>query len=92
MHTRKAIVSRCTYTARVGWRNLEKIDHLMNNSLMLVTALNPRIGYDNASKVAKTAHKDGTTLIEAGEKLGIFTEAQFREWVKPEDMVAPKPK
>lgn len=49
--------------------NLEKIDHLMNNSLMLVTALNPYIGYDNASKVAKTAHKDGTTLIEAGEKL-----------------------
>ena len=54
--------------------NLEKIDHLMNNSLMLVTALNPYIGYDNASKVAKTAHKDGTTLIEAGEKLVRYAE------------------
>ena len=63
----------------------------MASSLMLVTALNPHIGYDNAAKVAKKAHKDGTSLIQAGEALGLFTEAQFQAWVKPEDMIAPKP-
>ena len=63
----------------------------MAQSLMLVTALNPHIGYDKASQIAKKAHKEGTTLVEAGgpKGLGYFTEEEFREWVKPEDMVAP---
>ena len=64
---------------------------LMASSLMLVTALNPHIGYDNATKVAKKAHKDGTSLIEAGEALGLFTAQQFGEWVRPERMIAPEP-
>ena len=72
--------------------NEDKIAELMQSSLMLVTALNPHIGYDNASKIAKKAHKDGTTLIEAGgpDGLGLFTEAQFHEWVVPGDMIGPK--
>ena len=70
--------------------NTDRIDELMNSSLMLVTALNPHIGYDNAASIAKKAHKEGTTLIEAGTELGLFTEEQFRKWVKPEDMIGPK--
>ena len=70
--------------------NRERIDQLMNDSLMLVTALNPHIGYDNAAAIAKKAHADGTTLVEAGVELGLLTEEQFREWVKPEEMVGPK--
>lgn len=59
----------------------------LENSLMLVTALNPHIGYDNAAKIAKTAHKEGTTLREAAIGLGLLTNEQFDEWVKPEDMI-----
>lgn len=62
----------------------------MNESLMLVTALNPHIGYDKAAKIAKTAHKEGTTLKAAAIKLGYLTEEQFKEWVRPEDMLGPK--
>jgi fumarate hydratase class II len=69
--------------------NRERIARLMAESLMLVTALNPHIGYDNAAKIAKKAHKDGTTLIEAGTALGLLTEQQFKEWVRPENMVGP---
>merc|ERR1712166_1557802 len=71
--------------------NHQRIEHLMNSSLMLVTALNPHIGYDKATAVAKKAHKEGTTLVEAGgpEGLAYFTEAEFAEWVKPEDMISP---
>ena len=74
--------------------NTERIGQLMSSSLMLVTALNPYIGYDKASKVAKKAHKEGTTLIQAGgpEGLGFFTADQFAEWVKPEQMVRPSPR
>lgn len=57
---------------------------------MLVTALNPHIGYDNAAKIAKTAHKNGTTLVQEAVKLGILTEEQFAQWVKPENMLGPK--
>jgi fumarate hydratase class II len=64
----------------------------MKNSLMLVTALNPHIGYDKASKMAKKAQHDGTTLKEAGLALGFLTEAQFDEWVVPADMIGPTPK
>ena len=71
--------------------NEDRIDYLMKSSLMLVTSLNPHIGYDNAAKVAKKAHKEGTTLLEAGgpDGLNLFTPEQFQEWVKPQDMVAP---
>lgn len=69
--------------------NEDRINHLMESSLMLVTALNPYIGYDKATKVAKKAHEDGSTLIESGEALGYFTEKQFREWVQPEKMIQP---
>ena len=57
---------------------------------MLVTALNPHIGYDNAAKIAKKAHNDGTTLKEAGIALDLLTEEQFADWIKPEEMVKPK--
>ena len=56
--------------------NEKRISQILNESLMLVTALNPRIGYDKAAKIAKTAHKEGTSLKEAGIKLGILTEEQ----------------
>merc|ERR1719356_1717724 len=69
--------------------NEENIRALMGRSLMLVTALNPPIGYDNAAKVAKLAHKDGTTLKEAALKLQLLTEEQFAEWVVPENMIGP---
>jgi fumarate hydratase class II len=54
---------------------------------MLVTALNPHIGYDNAAKIAKTAHKEGSTLKEAALKLGLVTGDDFDRWVRPEDML-----
>ena len=87
--------------------NREYIGKLMNESLMLVTALNPHIGYDKAAKIAKTAHKNGTTLLQEALSLGketlwslfdlhqslssgYLTEEQFKEWVRPEDMLGPK--
>ena len=54
---------------------------------MLVTALNPHIGYENAAKIAKKAHKENKTLREASVELGFLTSEQFTEWVKPEEMV-----
>ncbi|MDL5142855.1 class II fumarate hydratase [Bacillus atrophaeus] len=68
----------------------ETIQENLSNSLMLVTALNPHIGYENAAKIAKIAHKEGLTLKEAALKLELLTEEQFNEMVKPEDMVKPK--
>ncbi len=65
------------------------IDRLLKNSLMLVTALNPHIGYDKSAKIAKKAHLEGTTLKEAALALGFLTEKQFDEWVKPEEMTKP---
>ena len=62
----------------------------MRDSLMLVTALNPRIGYDKAAKVAKKAHAEGTTLKEAALALGFLTAEQFDEWVRPENMLGPR--
>ncbi|CVK16509.1 fumarase, class II [Apibacter mensalis] len=67
--------------------NYSRIKELVNNSLMLVTALNTHIGYENAAKIAKTAHKNGTTLKEEAINLGLVTSEQFDQWVKPEDMV-----
>ncbi len=70
--------------------NEERIADLMSRSLMLVTALAPTIGYDKATKVAKTAHKRGTTLREEAVRLGYVTEQQFDKIVRPEKMVGPK--
>lgn len=70
--------------------NTSRIDKLMNESLMLVTALNPHIGYDNAAKIAKKAHADGTTLKEAGMELGLLTEEQFAKWIVPSEMIKPR--
>src|SRR5271156_4858119 len=78
--------------------NEKRIAQLLHESLMLVTALNPRIGYDNAAKIAKKAHKEGTSLKEAGIELGLFTSEQvltflanalikFTEWVDPSKMI-----
>lgn len=70
--------------------NEEKIKHYLNDSLMLVTALNPLIGYENAAKIAKTAYKENLTLKETGIKLGLLTAEQFDAYVVPEQMIAPK--
>ena len=65
---------------------MERIKSHLNNSLMLVTALTPHIGYDNAAQIAKNANKNGTTLKEEALKTGIVTEEEFMQWVRPEDM------
>ena len=70
--------------------NNSRIAKIMNESLMLVTALAPTIGYDNATTVAKTAHKNGTTLREEAINLGFVDEATFDEVVRPENMIGPK--
>jgi fumarate hydratase class II len=67
--------------------NRARIEQLMRDSLMLVTALNPHIGYEKAAAIAKKAHKEGTTLKHAALKLRYVTEKQFDEWVRPEKMV-----
>jgi len=69
--------------------NREKVAQDLQNSLMLVTALNPHIGYDKAAKIAKTAHADRSSLREAALKLGFLTAEQFDQWVKPEQMTHP---
>ncbi len=66
--------------------NRARIDTLLNESLMLVTALNPHIGYDKAAQIAKKAHKEGTTLKAAALALGYVTDEQFEQWVRPEAM------
>lgn len=70
--------------------NKQKIEKTLHESLMLVTALNPKIGYDNASKVAKNAHKNGLTLKESCLELNMLTSEEFDEWVRPENMIGPK--
>ncbi|WP_354691357.1 class II fumarate hydratase [Phytobacter sp. RSE-02] len=67
--------------------NRERIDQLLNESLMLVTALNTHIGYDKAAEIAKKAHKEGLTLKASALALGYLTEAEFDSWVRPESMV-----
>ena len=69
--------------------NLERIEELMESSLMLVTALNPHIGYDNAAKVAKKAYAEGTTLKEAAINLELLTAEEYDKWVQPENMISP---
>lgn len=69
--------------------NEDNIRELMERSLMLVTALNPHIGYDNATKIAKAAHKNGTTLKDEAVGLGLVSAEDFDKWVRPENMVGP---
>ena len=69
--------------------NTKRIDANLNNSLMLVTALNPHIGYEKSARISLTAHREGLTLREAALKLGYVTQAQFDAWVRPEDMTHP---
>lgn len=64
----------------------ENIQSHLENSLMLVTALNNHIGYDKAAKIAKNAHENGLTLRQSALDLGLLTNEQFDEWVRPEDM------
>ena len=70
--------------------NRERMDENVRRSLMLVTALNPHIGYENAAKIAKHAHATGQTLKAAAVELGLLTAEEFDAWVRPEDMVHPK--
>lgn len=70
--------------------NKVNIEKHLTNSLMLVTALNPHVGYDNAAKIAKKAHAENLTLEESAVKLGLLTPQEFKEFVKPEDMIGPK--
>lgn len=70
--------------------NRGAIDNYLNESLMLVTALNPHIGYENAAKIAKTAHKNNSTLKETAIELGLLTAEEFDKYVVPEDMTGPK--
>lgn len=71
--------------------NKDKINENLNKSLMLVTALNPKIGYDAASKIAKNAHLKNITLKESALELKYLTAEEFDEWVVPENMIGPKP-
>lgn len=83
----RSFTDNCVAGIEADERRIEK---LMYESLMLVTALNPHIGYDNAAKIAKKAHSEGTSLKQAGVELGLLTEEQFAEWIKPEEMVRPR--
>ena len=67
--------------------NTKKINELLNNSLMLVTALNSKIGYYKSAEIANIAHENGITLKEAALKTGYLSEKEFDSWVKPEDMI-----
>jgi len=82
-----AFVDKCVIGIEA---NRDQIDKLLHESLMLVTALNPHIGYDKAAKIAKTAHKEGSTLKATAIKLGYLSEEDFDKWVRPEDMLGPK--
>jgi len=80
----ESFTDNCVIGIEANNLNIQK--HL-TNSLMLVTALNPHVGYDNAARIAKKAHADNSTLEEAALELGILTSEQFKEYVKPEKMV-----
>ena len=82
-----AATASASTARRASSRASPRIRENLENSLMLVTALNPHIGYDNAARIAKTAHKTGKTLKETAIELGLLTAEQFDEWVRPEKMV-----
>ena len=79
---------RMSYVLTYG-ANRERIKQLVDQSLMLVTALNPKIGYDKAAEIAKKAHREGTTLKEAALALGYLTAEEYDQSVRPEKMVGP---
>lgn len=81
-----SFTDKCLYGIKA---NKARIQELMKQSLMLVTALNPHIGYDNAAKIAKKAYKDNLTLKEAAISLSILTENEFDQYMKPEEMIKP---
>ncbi|KAF7268999.1 fumarate hydratase, mitochondrial-like [Rhynchophorus ferrugineus] len=83
----KSFTVRCVDNIQA---NKERIDKYLHESLMLVTALNPHIGYDKAALIAKIAHKNNSTLKETAVKLRFLTAEQYDEWVRPEDMLGPK--
>lgn len=84
-------INSFNYNCAVGIKaNKEQIKDYLDNSLMLVTALNPHIGYDNAAKIAKKADAEGTNLKEAALELGLLTEEEFDRILRPEQMIAPK--
>jgi fumarate hydratase class II len=93
LHSARLIGDGCvSFNERcaVGLAPIEaNIKKHVDNSLMLVTALNTRIGYYKAAEIAQKAHKEGTTLKEMAVKLGYVSPEQFDEWVKPADMVGP---
>ena len=87
---RRRVHGTSTSSARSASRPTSaRIDENLARSLMLVTALNPHIGYDNAAKIAKKAHKEGTTLKEAAVALGLVTAEQFDQWVDAKKMTEP---
>ncbi len=94
LHSARLIGDACTCFASncvIGiTANEGRVNELLHGSLMLVTALNPYIGYDKASTIAKAAHKNGTTLKEAAIASGYLTGEQFDDWIKPENMIGPK--
>ena len=96
LQSSRLLADTCTmfneHCARGIEPNSEKIQFFVENTLMLVTALNPHIGYDNAAKIAKNAHEKGITLKESAVELGILTEEEFDEKVKPENMTGPNVK
>lgn len=87
-----AVVSFNTNCVQSIVANNARIEQLMRESLMLVTALNPHIGYDKAAAIAKKAHNEGTSLRQAATELRYLTDEQFDEWVRPEKMITPKKK
>ena len=89
-HLADAMISFEKNSVRGSRPNNEKIKENLNKSLMLVTALNPHIGYENAAKIAKLAHKEGSTLKEAAAKLGLVAEEDFDSLVDPSKMIAPE--
>ncbi|KPM49551.1 class II fumarate hydratase [Jiulongibacter sediminis] len=96
LHSARLIGDACVSfndNCAVGLEPLyDNIKRQLNNSLMLVTALNTKIGYYKAAEIAQTAHQNGTSLKEEAVRLGYLTEAEFDEWVRPEDMVGDLPK
>ncbi len=82
-----AFNDKCAIGIKANKKNIEKY---LNNSLMLVTALNPYIGYENAALIAKTAHKNGTTLKEEALNLKLLSKEEFEKYIKPEEMISPK--
>ncbi len=83
----RSFTDRCIVGIRA---NEDRIAQLRDESLMLVTALNPHIGYDNATKIAKKAHKDNSTLLEAALELKLVSKEEFKKWVVPQNMIEPK--